>query len=124
MPRRPRLSKRERRPRFPRRELIPLLHVLNTLKPEHRIILLAHFDDKTRDGLYQTIQKVLVSDRMPLRKRLFLKTKLAPYKREFLQLARDARSNVKKKKTLTQVGGSPMRYVLQAAIPLLLNTFR
>ena len=103
--------------------MLPLLHVLKSLKPEHRVILLAHLDDVTRDGLYEAIDTVLRSDRLPFRKRLFLKSKLAPYKEQLRYLADRKRSSREKRKRLPQIGGGPMSYVLKEAIPLMLSIF-
>lgn len=103
--------------------LLPLLEVLKTVKPDQRVILLAHLDDKTRDLLYQTIQRVLTSDRIPFRKRLFLKSKLNNYKHDLRYLADQRKSPGAKKRKLAQVGAGPMTYILRAAIPLLLNVF-
>lgn len=114
------------------RRLLPLLGVLKAVRPYQRVILMAHLNDKTHDALYRTINKVLRSERVPFRKRLFLRSKLRKFKREFRQLSavsdapttRVTRSlAARKKKALMQVGGSPFSYMLQAAIPLLLNLF-
>lgn len=103
--------------------LLPLLDVLKSVKPEQRVILLAHLDDKTRDLLYQTIQRVLTSDRVPFRKRLFLKSKLSDHKHDLRFLADRRKSVGAKKRKLAQMGAGPMSYILKAAIPLLLNVF-
>jgi hypothetical protein len=103
--------------------LLPLLQVLQTIKPEHRMILLAHFDDKTSDSLYATITQVLKSNKVPIAKRLLLKSKLTPYKKDFRYLNDKKKSGTQKKKRLTQLGGGPMTHVLKTAIPLLLNMF-
>lgn len=93
------------------------------MKPEHRMIMLAHLDDKTRDGIYETITHVLKSDAVPFRKRLFLKSKLAPHKKELRYLADRKKGPVQKRRKLAQIGGGPMTHVLKTAIPLLLNIF-
>lgn len=103
--------------------VLPLLHALKSIKPEHRVIILAHLDDETRDALYEAITHVLRSDRIPFRKRLFLKSKLKPYKNHLRYLTSEKRSGEQKKKRLTQIGGGPMAYVLREAIPLLLDVF-
>lgn len=105
------------------RVLLPLLEVLKSVKPEQRVIILAHLDDPTRDVLYKTIGRVLKSSKLPISKRLFLKSKLAPFKTELRELVDDRKSSRQKKKRLTQMGAGPMSYVLRAAIPLILNTF-
>ena len=117
--------KRKSRGAVPRqgRILLPLLSVLKSVKPEQRQILMAHLDDKTRDRLYETIAQVLKSEQVPLAKRVFLKSKLSDYKTELRYLTTPGKSGREKKRKLAQVGGSPMNYVLQTAIPLLLNLF-
>lgn len=103
--------------------LLPLLNALQTVKPEQRVILMAHFDDKTRDAIYETITHVLKSEKVPFAKRLFLKAKLSPYKNELRFLADKKKGAVKKREKLAQIGGGPMSHVLKAAVPLLLNIF-
>lgn len=114
-----------RRKRLGRRLILPLLHALKTLKPDLRVIVLEHLDDRTKDELYRIIGEVLRSDKVPFRKRLFLKGKLEPYKKEFRCLARDSTKagSARKGRTLAQVGAGPMTHVLRLAIPLLLNVF-
>lgn len=108
-----------------RRVLLPVLGVLRSMKPEQRIILLAHLDDPTRDALYRTIGEVLHSDKVPRKRRLTLKGKLEPYKKELRYLANAKRTSAsRKKRALAQIGGGPLSHVLGAAIPLLLDTFR
>lgn len=104
-------------------ELLTLLRVLTSVSPEKRVIMLAHLDDVSRDSLYQTIDHVLRSQKVPARKRLFLKSKLNPYKTHIRYLASKKVSSVQKKKKLTQMGAGPMNLILKAAIPLLLNLF-
>jgi hypothetical protein len=103
--------------------VLPLLHVLKSVKPEHRVILLAHLDDPSRDALYEAINRVLKSDKLPARRRRFLKSKLEPYKDHLRYLADASKSPARKKKRLTQIGGGPMTYVLRDAVPLLLDLF-
>lgn len=110
--------------RMGKKILLPLLNVLKDVKPEQRIIILAHLDNVTRDALYSTINNVLHNDRIAFRKRLFLKSKLKPFKDEFRFLADKNKSLARKKKKLAQVGGKPLTHVIRAAIPLLLNLYR
>lgn len=105
------------------RVLIPLLQVLKSMKAENRIILLAHLDDVTRDGIYKTISEVLTSQKIPTKKRKFLKRKLLSYKKQLRRVAFDKANEVSKRRSLMQIGGSPMSYVLNSAIPLLLEYF-
>jgi hypothetical protein len=111
------------RRRGKRAVVLPLLHVLKSVKPEHRVILLAHLDDSSRDALYEAINQVLCSEKIPVRKRLFLKSKLEPYKGHLRYLADAKKGPVGKKKRLAQIGGGPMTHVLREAVPLLLDLF-
>lgn len=103
--------------------LLPLLHALKGVRPDHRVILMAHFDDKTRDALYETITNVLRSEKVPFEKRLFLKTKLAEHRDDLRYLSNKKKSSKQKQKRLAQIGGGPMSHVLDLAIPLLLNLY-
>ena len=67
--------------------LIPLLQALQSVKPEYRVVFLAHLDDESRDQIYQTIDHVLRSDSVPFRKRLFLKSKLGEHRQDLRYLA-------------------------------------
>ncbi len=104
--------------------LLPVLDVLRKLKPDQRMILLAHLDDSTRDGLYRTIAHVLKANKVPMETKLRLKRALGPFKKEFRYLADKDKPAVRKKKTLAQVGGKPMGLVLKTAVPLLLDIFQ
>jgi hypothetical protein len=103
--------------------LLPLLQVLKSLEPEQRIIILAHMDDRTRDAIYETITRVLTSDKIPFERRLRLKSELADHKDCFRCLVDKKSGKRERKKKLAQVGGGVMTPVLKAAIPLLLNMF-
>jgi hypothetical protein len=103
--------------------VLPLLHVLKSIRPDHRVIILAHLDDRARDALYESIMRVLSSKTIPLRRRRALKSKLQPYKNHLRYLADATRSGVLKKKRLVQIGGGPMTHLLREAVPLLLNLF-
>ena len=104
--------------------VLPLLEVLKQLRPDRRVIILQHFDDRTRDQIYEAIMHTLSSEKVPFRKRLFLRSKLLPYKNELRFLADKKRSAECKKKKLAQVGGGAMNYILRAAVPLLLNLYK
>ena len=103
--------------------LLPFLNLLKTLKPANRVILLSHLDDKTRDVLYETINSVLKSDSVPMRKRMFLRSKLWPFKEDLRYLANKKRTRKQKRSKLTQMGGAPLGYIVSTAIPLLLNLY-
>lgn len=104
--------------------MLPLIKVLHTMKPAHRIIVFEHLDDKTRDRIYAVIQHTLQCDKLPCNKRSFLRRKLSPYQQEFRELADKKSGRRKKKKLLLQMGGGPMQHVLGAAIPVMLDVFR
>ena len=107
-----------------KRIILPLLDLLQSLPPERMRIFISHLDDKTRDQLYETVMLSLTSSKIPFRKRLFLKTKLAPFRQHLTVLASRRASPSAKKTKLAQIGGAPMKYVLRLAIPVLLGTFR
>ena len=101
--------------------LLPLLEVLKTIRPEKRIILLSHFDDQTRDGIYKTIVDVQSSARVPKSKRKRVVKTLAPFKKQLNVIAGKRYSRGAKNKSLAQMGGGPMTKVLKTAIPMMLN---
>lgn len=104
-------------------ELLALLHVLKSIEPNQRVIVMAHMDNKTKDGIYKTITRVLKSGKVPIDERILLKKELGPYKKEFRYLSDKKKSVRPKTKKLTQVGGGPMTPILKLAIPLLLDLF-
>ncbi len=104
-------------------QLIPLLNVLKSLKSDDRVIILAHLDDETRDGLYATIAAVLKSEKVPIETRLALHRKLKNHKDCLAHIVSQKTSSKVKKKKLTQMGGGPMKLILQTALPLLLRLF-
>ncbi len=110
-------------PRAQQAKLIPLLHVLRSLKSSDRVIILAHLDDETRDGLYATINSVLKSDKVPIETKLILNRKLRPHSGCLKHITCDKTSAKIKKKNLTQMGGGPLKVILQAALPLMLDLF-
>jgi hypothetical protein len=103
--------------------LLPLLHVLQSLPHDKRMIILSHLDDYARDGILETVTNVLRSEKLPFKKRRELAKKLAPYKKDFRFLVNPKKSPAGKKKRLAQLGAGPMQHVLRAAVPLLLNIF-
>jgi len=104
--------------------VLPLLETLKKMHPSSRVILLAHLDDQTRDAIYETIMEVLQSDKIPFRKRMYLRTKLSPFRSEFRDLIDKKKTSNQKKKKLMRIGGAPMSLVLKTAIPLLLQLFK
>jgi hypothetical protein len=103
--------------------LLPLLHVLKSINPEQRVIILAHMDEKTRDAIYETITHVLTSDHMPIDKRILLKNELGAHKKDLRYVIDKKKGSLQRRKKLAQIGGGPMTPVLKLAIPLLLNMF-
>lgn len=108
------------------KSLLPLLEVLRSMKSEHRPIIFAHLDDRTRDDICAVIRKVLTSSELSRKKRLFLSRKLDAHKDTLRILADQRRSRRVKKKILPQIGGGPMSSLLTTATsaPLLLSLFR
>ncbi len=104
-------------------QLLPLLNVLKSLKSSDRVIILAHLDDETRDGLYVTINTVLKSEKVPIETRLKLQNKLKHHQDCIKHITSDKTSPKTKKKKLTQLGGGPMKSIIQAALPMMLNLF-
>ncbi len=103
--------------------LIPLLHVLKSLKSADRVIILAHLDDHTRDAIYKTVSNVLKSKRVPIQNRIHLRDNLGSFKSDFRCLISKDSSSVQKKKKLTQLGGNPLSLILDTALPLMLDLF-
>lgn len=104
-------------------ELIPLLNVLKSLKSTDRVIILAHLDDNTRDDLYLTIESVLQSDKVPFEARIKLQKKLSPHKEQLRHIVDKSVSKQVKKKKLNQLGGNPLKLILNSALPLMLGQF-
>jgi hypothetical protein len=103
--------------------MLPLIHVLQSLPHDKRVIILSHLDDKTRDAVLETVTTVLRSEKLPFKKRRELARKLAPYKKDFRYISDSGKSQSGKRRKLSQLGAGPMQYVLRAAVPLLLNIF-
>ena len=104
-------------------QLIPLVNVLKSLKASDRVIILAHLDDVTRDDLCVTVNSVLKSEKVPIETRLKLQQKLRGHSDCLKHIASDTASPNTKRKKLTQLGGGPMKLILQAALPMMLNLF-
>ncbi len=103
--------------------ILPLLNALKTMKPDDRVIVMAHLDDKTRDAIYSTIDSVLRSKKVSTVERKLLAQRLAPHKDTFRYLINSKKGAVGKKRKLSQIGGAPFNYVLKTAIPLLMDIF-
>ena len=106
-----------------KKEVIPLLNVLKSMNSTDRIIILAHLDDKTRDDLYLTIDSVLKSEKVPIQAKLNLHKKLHHHKGHLKQLTNKTISKQTKKKKLIQIGGNPLKIILNVALPLMLDLF-
>ncbi len=111
-------------PNKKKKVVLPLLHVLNSLSPDKRTIILAHLDFRTLDDLYQVTKHVLHTPKLPDLSREYLGKKLLPFKDTFRYLGNDAKSRGSKRKKLMQVGGGPFKHILATAIPLLLDTYK
>ncbi len=103
--------------------LLPLLHVLESLKHEKRVIIFAHLDSQTQDAICRAIAEVLRSEKIPIRKRINLREKIKSAEEEFRYLADTRKSSKQKRKKLTQVGGGPMTHMIKATIPVMMHIF-
>lgn len=105
------------------RDLLPMLQVLKSIKPDDRIILLNHFNDEAKDNIYKTINHVLNSDVVRGGRKKRLRNKLAPY-RKSLEYLSSPRSTVQgRRRRVVQLGGHPLSYVLSTALPMFVNLF-
>lgn len=103
---------------------IPLLNVLMKMDSEDRIIVMAHFDDATKDYLCEVISYVLHTNKIPFETRLALREKLIPYKKQLMTLShRKKLSSKTKTRALSQIGGGPMPTLMETAIASLMNLF-
>ncbi len=103
--------------------ILPLLNALKSMKPDQRIIVMSHLDDRTRDAIYRTIDTVMRSKKVPTVERKLLRERLAPHKETLRYLTNVEKGPVGKKRRLTQIGGAPLDSVLNTAIPLLMDFF-
>ena len=103
--------------------ILPLLSVLKEMRADQRIIVLQHFDDATRDALYEVIEHALCDSRLPARRRARLRAKLMPHKHEWRYVLDRSRPPAMRKRKLLQLGGGPLSYILKAAVPFLLDIF-
>ena len=103
---------------------LPFLHVLNSMKPEHRIILFEHLDDVSRDRIYHLVTRVLTSTKVPMRKRMFLKSKLSDDKDTLRTVMNPKKSTARKAAALCSIGGGTMTHVLRAALPMVMNLYK
>ena len=103
---------------------LALLHVLNSMKHEHRVVLLEHLSDTVRDRIYKLITHILTSTHIPLRKRVFLKNQLGEDKEATRVFLNPKASSAQRRMTLCRVGGGPMKYMLRAALPVLLDMYK
>ena len=103
---------------------MPLLDVLQSLPPDKMKILISHLDDKTRDGLYETIALTLTSPKISTQRRMQLRKKLLSHKDHLRNMMQVRQGPCAKKVKLMQMGGGPMKTMLKAAIPLLLSSFK
>ncbi len=102
---------------------LPLYNALRKMKPDERVIVMSHFDDRTRDAIYRTVTEVLRSRSLAPQRRRNLARKLEAYKNEFRYLMDKRKGAVGKKRRLAQVGGAPMTSVLSTAVSMLSELF-
>lgn len=101
--------------------VISLLQTLKELKPNHRVILLSHLDDKSTDALFDSIRRVLRASSLPLSTRQRLRRVLSPHKESVRFIADSRNSRVARKKKMVQMGGFPIAALLGAAVPLIVD---
>ena len=107
-----------------RQIILPLLHILRQIKPEYRIILLAHFDNATKDSIYEVITDILTTEKIPFEHRLKLKKDLSPYKNRLQQVVRRKVYSDRDRNKLPQIGGGPMTSLFDSALPYLLDLYK
>lgn len=100
-----------------------MLQALKSMKPDDRIILMSHLNDKAKDALYETVAQVLQNEKLPEGKRRSLIRKLKPHKEAVRKLALNRHRPASRRRSVVQLGGSPMGYVLDAALPLFVSLF-
>lgn len=105
-----------------RDRILPLLSILRSIRPEQRIILLSHFDLKTKDAICSAISFTLSTEKLSKQKKRRMVKKLEPHMREILPIIRQTPVAARRKR-LMQVGAGPMKHILNATIPLLLDVF-
>mgnify|MGYP001556701501 CR=1 FL=1 len=110
---------------------LPFLHVLSSLKPEQRVVLLGHLDHYTRDTLYDLVTRILSSKKLPLQKQIFLRNQIESGCRDHFvkknvmdALFKNKKSGITKRQALYQIGGGAMAHVLRTAVPMLLSIYR
>lgn len=105
------------------RHHLPLLHVLKTLKPYQRQIIIDHLDDDSCDSLTYCLSTVVKQvDKLKSKKKL--QGCVKANKKQFCKILSPAKTKKLrqgKKRALTQVGGNPLGLILSTAIPLLLS---
>ncbi len=111
------------RPRRQIRQLLPLLQVLKSMKPADRIIMMSHLSNEAKDVLFKTVTHVMSSNNLSGGRRRLLKSKLAPYKNILTYFTSSRSTPAGRRKRVVQLGGSPMNYILGAALPLFVNLF-
>ena len=105
---------------------LSLVKALKSMKPQHRVVILSHLDERARDQLCECIHELLFSSRISSRKRLLLRLKLMDHNHNLRTVCGPPgkRTASKKKKNLVQMGGAPMSILLKSAIPYLMDIFK
>jgi hypothetical protein len=105
------------------KKAIPLCRALCKLDEEERAALLSYLDGDGRDVLYQCMHNCLYNKAIPRDKRHELRDKLSGKAKVIAYLAKAGNNLEKKRRMLTQHGGSILPTILSAALPLLLSLF-
>jgi hypothetical protein len=105
-------------------DFLAFLHVLNSMRPEQRVVLFEHLSDQVRDKIYKLITHILTSRHIPLRKRVFLKNQLGEDKSVVRVFVNPKASAAQRRMTLCRIGGGPMQHLLRAALPVLLDMYK
>ncbi len=93
------------------------------MKAEDRIIMMSHLNNEAKDALYKTVTHVMSSENLSGGRRNRLKSKLSPYKKILSYFSSSRSTPSGRRKRVVQLGGSPMNYILNAALPLFVNLF-
>jgi len=108
-----------------RRQILPLLSVLKSLRAPQRVIVLAHLDDVTRDKVYQCINLTLHHrSHLPPQIKKRLRRRLWKEREDLRCFSCGKSSKALKKKKLLQLGGAPMGYLLKSMVPLMLKLYK
>jgi hypothetical protein len=105
------------------KKTIPFCRALCKLDDEERSTLLTYLNSEGRDVLYQCMHNCLYNKAIPKEKRHALRATLSGKAKVITYLAKAGNNLEKKRRMLTQHGGSILPAILSAALPLLLSLF-